>query len=241
VRWSDVGYRTLDYFFPSFCLLCGTRIPASGNLIVCSPCLDKVAFIAPPLCVRCGKPFPTLSEYDHVCGECLVHSSALTRVRALGTYEGTLRTLIHLFKYQQKRSLDSILRMLLDRKGGDLDFTDYDLVLPVPLHKKRLQERGFNQAGAWASIIGDKYHIPVNVRALRRSIPTSPQVTLQGKARKENVRNVFRISDVSLIQNKSILLVDDVYTTGATMGECASVLMHAGALLVDGYVIARAV
>lgn len=150
--------------------------------------------------------------------------------------------MIHLLKYKQKLALKPAFQALLDQSGThDMDFSCYDLIIPVPLHIRRLRERGFNQAVVWGEIVGETYCIPVKRAVLRRSTWTTPQVTLHGATRKENIRDAFSVRDASAVRNKSVLLVDDVYTTGATMGECAAVLRQVGAVLVDGFVIARAV
>jgi len=115
------------------------------------------------------------------------------------------------------------------------------MIIPVPLHKQRLRERGFNQAVLWGAAVSAKYRIPMKLNAVLRSRWTAPQVNLHGSRRENNVRNAFSVGETSCLHNASVLLVDDVYTTGATMKECARALRKGGAARIDGFVIARTV
>jgi len=242
VGWFSLFSSALDYLFPPYCLLCESRYIYQGGCFICKSCVDSISFITHPFCSRCGKPFLTQSDRDHLCGNCLTHGSYFTIVRALGTYEGSLRKIIHLLKYKQKFAIEKILTLLLDvYQNIDINFCSYDFFVPVPLHRSRLRQRGFNQAVVLGNVLRRKYNMPLQRLALQRTVATLPQVRLQGKERMKNVRNAFKIRDAALVQKKSILLLDDVYTTGATMNECARVLRDAGALRVDGFVVARAV
>ena len=234
--------KILNYFFPPFCLICGKGTPDEGSLLVCTACLRDVTLIVRPSCPRCGKPFPTARGDDHVCGECLHTTSNIHSVRALGTYEGTLRKIVHLIKYRRKAAVAVVLERLLERHGhwGD-GAAASDIIVPVPLHKQRLRERGFNQAVLWGNVVGKKFCIPVERNVILRTRWTDPQVTLRGRERENNVLNAFSVRKPALLRNTKVLLVDDVYTTGATMKECARVLRKAGASRIDGLVIARAI
>jgi ComF family protein len=149
--------------------------------------------------------------------------------------------MIHQFKYKQKFACIPVFSLMLERNQSlGLPFSSYDLFMPVPLHVSRLRERGFNQSVLWGKKLGKKYQVPVEKSALTRVLPTLPQVSLQGKARRNNVRNAFVLKNAATVRNRAILLLDDVYTTGATMNECARVLKQGGASRVDGFVIARA-
>ena len=231
----------LNYFLPPFCLVCGVRISDEKNSFVCSDCFRAITLIGHPSCIRCGKPFLTAEGDDHVCGKCLHMRSNINSVKALGTYDGTLRSLVHLIKYKQKFAAIAVVGHLLDCHTRWNDYVAaHDIIVPVPLHKRRLKERGFNQAVLWGNIVGKKFHIPVAVNAVLRTRWTAPQVSLRGRERTNNVRNAFSVNTPSLLNNASVLLVDDVYTTGATMNECARMVKKAGASRIDGLVIARA-
>jgi len=232
----------LDYFFPPRCLLCTERIERQAGVLICSSCLSAITCIESSSCPRCGKPFLTENGDDHWCGACLESESLLTIVRALGRYEDRMRSLIHLIKYKQTFAAISVIGYLLDRHTRwDAELAAHDIIVPVPLHKRRLRQRGFNQAVHWGALVSKKYRIPLARQLLERTKWTTPQVTLRGDRRKTNVRNAFRVLESSNVRHASVLLVDDVYTTGATVQECARMLQKAGAFRVDGFVIARAV
>ncbi len=136
----------------------------------------------------------------------------------------------------------NLFNFLLDHMHNHaITFSSYDLLIPVPLHRSRLRQRGFNQTVILGNILKKKYHLPLHTNILQRTAHTLPQVTLPVKARKVNMRNAFKVKESQSVEGKTILLLDDVYTTGATMNECARILKKSGASRVDGFVIARAV
>jgi ComF family protein len=232
----------LDFLFPPVCLLCGSEDLYQTGYLICKDCLNSISFISHPVCVRCGKPFLTETTRDHVCGNCLTQGPSFNLVRALGRYEGALETIIHNLKYKQKFSMAHLLRFLLDHiHNHDIIFSSYDVLIPVPLHMTRLRQRGFNQTVILGNILKKKYHLPLHTDILQRTAHTLPQVTLPVQARKVNMRNAFNVKKPQYVEGKTILLLDDVYTTGATMNECARTLKKSGASQVDGFVIARAV
>jgi len=162
--------------------------------------------------------------------------------RALGYYKGTLREAIHRWKYEEK----SYLTLFFGEKLAVgfhryWDPQSFDLLIPVPLHPKRLRERGFNQALLLVKELSQRTRIPYSKGLLRKRIPTPPQVNLSGGEREKGVRGSFHIQKDEEIKGKSILLVDDVYTTGATVNECSKVLLKAGAERVDVLTIAHAI
>lgn len=231
----------LDLLFPPSCLICGARDLYRPDTLICEACVDSIAFIAHPLCPCCGRPFFTESERDHLCGDCLGEEFSFTKVRALGRYEGSLATVIHRFKYRRKFAMAEIFKFLLGHYAPpDLDFSEYQCLVPVPLHPVKLRQRGFNQAVMWAELVSERYGVPLLRTVLKRIEATAPQVELQKKERERNVRGAFAVSKAEAIKGKTVLLLDDVCTTGATMRECARVLRNAGAFRVDGFVVARA-
>jgi ComF family protein len=232
----------LDFLFPPICLLCGSKDIYHVGCFICKDCLNSISFISHPVCVRCGRPFLTEATRDHVCGNCLTQEPYFNLVRALGRYEGALETIIHNLKYKQKFSMVNLLSFLLDHMHNhSITFPSYDLLIPVPLHRSRLRQRGFNQTVILGNILKKKYHLPLHTSILQRIAHTLPQVTLPVKARKVNMQNAFKVKEPRSVEGKTILLLDDVYTTGATMNECARILKKSGASRVDGFVIARAV
>jgi len=160
--------------------------------------------------------------------------------RSWGRYEGALLDAIHLFKYHGHISVGEALGKMMARAPYDsLETGDCSLVIPVPLHPKRLRERGFNQSLVLARQVAKWNATPLDFSALGRQVHTEAQVTLSGKKRRANVRGVFAVNDRSRVAGHRILLIDDVYTTGSTVMECARVLMKNGAREVVVLTLAR--
>lgn len=198
--------------------------------------------IVSPLCSRCGLPFISRAGEDHTCLECLTEKRYFRKARAFGVYQGTLMEAIHRLKYRGKTSLSGPLGVLAKETFCQFwGAGSIDLLLPVPLHIKRLRERGFNQAylvnRKWARLEG----IPFDGFTLSRSRWTEPQTSLARTERRRNVKGAFSLRHPDRVKGQRILLVDDVFTTGATVNECARILMKAGAEYVDVMTLARAI
>lgn len=231
-----------DLVFPPRCLSCGSNLEEGASVAICEGCRAGIGHIHSPLCPVCGEPFASEAEKDHVCGSCLNSPPPFTAARALGRFDGVLMAMIHRLKYREQSRLASPLGQLM--AAGvypGLPIGGASLVIPVPLHPQRLRQRGFNQSLLLAGAVGKRHGIPVDARSLRRPVATDPQVTLGRKERERNVRGVFAVTDGNRIRGKSILLVDDVYTTGSTLTECARVLLRAGAREVSVLTLARSV
>ena len=195
------------------------------------------------MCKCCGTIFYTPEGEDHLCDACIVSSKAFHWARSTGLYDQTLMALIHQFKYQGNLRLARPLgRMLLQTYQQFFQPENIDLILPVPLHARRFRQRGFNQAYLlvrdWKR--SDSPVPPVEKAVLLRTRWTDPQTGLGRKERISNIKRAFSVDDVQKIRGKKVLLVDDVYTTGATVNECARVLCAAGAKQVDVLTLARA-
>lgn len=161
--------------------------------------------------------------------------------RAVGLYQDTLLTAIHLFKYRGRIGIGHLLgNVMAEAAGGIWDMKVFDLILPVPLHRKRLRERGFNQALVLARRIAKRFALPLDFRTLRREAFSAPQVGLGRAERTVNVRGAFSVRPPERTAGRRILLVDDVYTTGSTLAECATTLLAAGADSVAVLTLARA-
>jgi len=229
-----------EFFLPSQCHCCDTFLP-EGQQGLCFDCLSKIRWITPPLCSTCGIPFPSQEEKDHLCGSCLQKPRYFTMSRALGYYEGPLREVIHRWKYQGKIYLSPLFGEWMARgffRHWKVDL--FDLVIPVPLHLQRLRERGFNQALLLAKELSRRTGIPYRKHLLEKMEPTVPQVILSGREREKGVKGAFHLGKGEM-QGKRILLVDDVYTTGATVNECARVLLAGGVQRVDVLTLVHAV
>jgi ComF family protein len=229
----------LDFLFPPRCPLCFRLIEPSKYPSFCPECLGDVSFIEPPFCIQCGIPFASRSEEGHLCGRCIASAAAYTRARALSVFSGTTQAAIHVLKYQNRPYIASLLMGLVERIPLDLDFVQYDVVVPVPLHRNRLKQRGYNQSLLLGREIHRRWRVPFDGRLLKRFKETVPQIELTGQRREENVKGVFSL--LGDPGGKRILLVDDVFTTGATVNECARVLLKGGANQVDVFTVARAI
>ena len=230
-----------DVIFPPRCITCGVILEEHGPLPFCPQCTDGIRFIRSPLCPRCGIPFPPAEGEDHLCGECLVTERPVAVARAVGLYEDTLLTAIHLFKYRGRIGIGKVMGSIMaDFAGGIWDMKVFSVIMPVPLHKKRLRERGFNQAVILSSRIAKRFALPLDFLTLRREVFTEPQVGLGHEERSVNVRGAFTVRKPERTARKRILLVDDVYTTGSTLAECARTLLNAEADSVAVLTLSRA-
>jgi ComF family protein len=231
-----------DLIFPPRCLTCGVLLEMHGPLPFCLPCTEALSFIDSPLCLTCGAPFAGVETGDHLCGECLATDRPYAIARSVGRYQGTLLKAIHLFKYRGRTGIGKALgRVMADFACGIWDMKVFSLIMPVPLHRKRLKERGFNQAVILAREIADRFSLPLDFMTLRRNVYTEPQVALGREERKKNVSGAFGVTKPGKVSGRRILLVDDVFTTGSTLTECAAALMQAHAEAVVVLTLARAV
>lgn len=237
--------KTLRFFFPENCGLCHLPL-RGGERFVCQDCWEKIERIEGSVCPRCGSPFA--SEYalasspSHLCGRCREETLPFATARAVGWYRGALKEVIHLFKYEGKMGLGPRLAALMaDHLPQRFPFgSSWDEILSVPLHKKRLKEREFDQSLILVQGLSQGCGIPLSWGNLVRSRWTDPQVGLNKEERQRNVRGAFALREPDRVAGRQLLLVDDVYTTGATILECCRVLQAAGVARIDVYTLARA-
>jgi ComF family protein len=230
-----------DVIFPPRCITCSAILEEHHPLPFCPQCTAGIRFIRSPLCTRCGIPFTAPEEEDHLCGECLVAPKPFALARAVGLYEATLLEAIHLFKYRGGIGTGRVLGgIMADFVGGIWDMKAFSVIMPVPLHRKRLHERGFNQAVILARSIAKRFALPLDFLTLKREVYTAAQVGLGHEERSVNVRGVFTVRKPERTAGKRVLLVDDVYTTGSTLAECTRTLLDAGADSVAVLTLARA-
>ena len=205
---------------------------------LCPVCARQFMAAESPICMRCGLIFKSRQGEDHLCGECLQSEKLYGKARAAGVHDQALMSIMHAYKYGGKVQLAGPLSKLLTAVFEHHWQPDaIDLVLPIPLHPTRFRERGFNQAyllvRSWGDIVARDI--------LQRKRPTSPQTGLGRKERLRNVRGAFAVRGPLFVKNKRILLVDDVYTTGATVKECARMLKKCNAAQVDILTVGRAI
>lgn len=230
----------IDFIFPPICSICGKPYGSELEVGICPHCISQIKYIETPLCSQCGKPFYSEVLADHLCGNCLTKKRYFNRARAMGYYDGILRKSIHLLKYKLRHNLAfPLANLMADRMQYFFKGTTYHLVVPVPLHPRRLRERGFNQALSLARLMSRKYKIPLDSCILVRRRKTKQQVGLSEQDRKDNVKGAFSLLKSDKVVDKNVLLVDDVYTSGNTVEECSKVLVKAGARGVDVLTLAR--
>ena len=222
-----LGGALLNVIFPPICQLCEDDILAGA---LCSACSGAFTthLLKSPLCTLCGEPFATNSGPDHTCGDCITARMPFTLARSAYTYKKTVLKAIHKFKYKGNTILARPLGQLLAASAINLPITP-DIVVPVPLHKKRLADRGFNQSLLLAREVSRHTGTPLDYLNLQRTLYTTPQITLKAKERERNVSGAFSLSNTAAFKGKKVLLIDDVFTTGATIRESSKVLSRAGA------------
>ena len=230
----------LDAIYPPECPSC--RVPVETMHNLCTECFAKLRMITKPMCACCGIPFVVPTGEDGKCPECLVEPPAFDRARSVMVYDGTSAPLIHALKFQDQWAGLERYTAMLCAGGADL-LASTDFIAPVPLHWRRLWRRKYNQSALLAYGISRKSGILCIPNLLCRTRYTKPQMRLKRSERAKNVRNGFAVSDkfVSEIAGKTILLIDDVVTTGATVDACAMVLKKAGAAQVNVLTLARTV
>lgn len=233
--------RLLHFLIPHQCPCC-KRFLEEKEKGICSSCLSEIRWIKPPFCSVCGVPFLSPEVDNHPCSSCTLQKRSFHMARALGYYEGALRVAIHQWKYQEKTSLTSFFGETMGERFSQYwDPSSIDLLLPVPLHPERLRERGFNQSLLLVKALSQRTGIPYQKRLLRKVHPTPPLMELRAGERERVIKGSFQVMKKEEIEGKSILLVDDVYTTGATVNECAKILLAAGAARVDVFTLAHAI
>ncbi len=233
----------IDLLYPPRCPICHAFLkhfdrPAEG---FCPDCLGAFSKLASPLCPICGRPFLSGIQEDHVCEECLRKRPFFDKALAPYLYNGRIMDAVHQYKYRGKAQMARALGPLVASFGREWMKEEKDLVvMPVPLHRKRLRKRGFNQSLLLARHVAPRLGAPVDYRSLCRIRDTQVQTGLKREERRKNVKRAFEVVDRDAVKGKTILLVDDVATTGSTLNECARVLKRAGCAKVYCLVLARA-
>jgi ComF family protein len=241
---TSAGRVLLDAVLPPLCLGCSEIVEAPGAL--CAVCWQGFSFVAPPHCARCAYPFAEDLGEGTLCGGCLARPPRYRRARAALVYDDKSRRLVLPFKHGDRTDIARACGGWMARAGAEL-LADADLVAPVPLHWRRLLTRRYNQAQLLARIVvreaapGSRTRLAPDL--LRRRRWTGSQTGLHAKERRSNVRQAFDIHPrwLATVAGKSVLLVDDVLTTGATVEACARVLQRGGARHVDVLTLARVV
>jgi len=236
-RLRRIGRALVDSVLPPRCLSCGEIVEQPDAL--CSRCWSGIAFFAPPWCVLCGLPFPHPMGEDAVCGDCAREQPIWDQARAVLRYDKNSRRLVLGFKHGDHTHSAAAFGRWMQRAGADV-LARADLLVPVPLHWTRLFRRRYNQAVLLAQAVHAAGGPEVGADWLVRRKRTPVQGHLGVAARERNVRGAFAMRPRRSVAGRHVVIIDDVMTTGATVGECARVLKHEGALSVGVLTLARA-
>jgi ComF family protein len=232
--------RGLALIYPEVCQLCHAEPATLREGFVGSQCWSQVRFIRPPLCDRCGLPFQGDLTNSFICSNCQDLDFQFSSARSAVAAKGVVLEVIHRFKYSQALWFENFLADLLVRAAAPvLRGQPWDLVLPVPLHPLKERERGFNQAALLARHLGRAASIPADETILRRTKSTGTQTHLSRNQRAANMKSAFAVRPGTCLESSRIVLVDDVFTTGATTNDCARALRRAGAAEVCVWTVAR--
>jgi ComF family protein len=239
-----IAFKNL--FFPIFCMVCRERLLTEENGYFCATCWELAPRIEPPLCPHCGRPHETMTglgnRRNFPCAACREKPlKAVHRIHGAALYEDAIAEAIKLLKFHDKQRLAVPLGALLTEHATRyLDTEAYELLVPVPLHRVRLRERGYNQSALLAKAVAPAFPQAVVWEGLKRIRPTRTQSKLAGKRRRDNVKGAFAVIG-DAVSGKRVLLIDDVVTSGGTVEECAKALIRAGAERVEVLAVTLAV
>lgn len=235
------GFRAIaDLVLPPQCLACLRRVAEQGGL--CPSCWAGLKPIERPYCEQLGTPFAYDLGEGALSPQAIADPPPFGRCRAVAIFDDVSKNLVHGLKYRDRLDISTWMANWMARAGADL-LLDADVVIPIPLHRWRLWSRRFNQSACLAQAVASQAGKPVATGALRRIKPTRQQVGLSASERDRNVRGAFEVAESHnfSVSGRTILLVDDVYTTGATVKSATRALIRAGARAVDVLVFARVV
>ncbi len=225
----------ITFLYPAQCRVCEKPLGLESVPYMCGGCWDDIPLIEPPWCEMCGIP-----NTEGNCDECATTPPPYGKLRTIAFYKSALQQAIHLFKFEKRTTLAKPLTQLtMEHIPDDCNISEYDFILPIPIHKKRLRERGFNQATLLAKGIAKNVGVQVVTDVLVRHRNTSPQSSLDREARQTNIIGAFELQKKEVVRNKRILVLDDVFTTGATVREAVKVLWDADPIEVDVLTLAR--
>lgn len=227
---SVVAHKTMSLdWLTTTCLLCANN--KGGNLGICPACMQDLPWHTKPQCTQCG-----LQSNGIICGACINVAPSFDNTTTLFTYDYPIDKLLQHYKYKEMLHLSRTFGVLLSTKLASQS-QNIDAIIPMPMHRERLKERGFNQALEIARLVADNLTISLNYKACQRIKLTPPQASLPLKDRIKNIRGVFECTEN--LSGKRIAIIDDVMTTGASLNELAKTLKKAGAAHVECWVIAR--
>ncbi len=210
-------------------------------MFLCRECGYGLFPIEGAQCSCCGLPYADEDAAEHLCEGCSKGRRRFDHARAAFIHEGAAREMVIKFKFSGRFNLaPELIRMAFDGFKAGYSSDEFDIVIPVPLHPRRLKQREYNQALLLARELGRLIDVPIDFNTLKRVRWTLPQTGLAGPERRKNVRNAFSVENPGCVKDRRILLIDDVFTTGATVDECARILKKANAGSVDVFTLTRA-
>jgi ComF family protein len=216
----------LDLLCPPTCPICHQEVETIHTL--CCSCYKQLNFITKPCCQICGRPFEYVSSENLICGSCLKQKPPFRLARSILEYDNFSKQLILSYKHGDRTNHIPLFLKFLNLVPSDL-YKNVDFIIPVPIHWTRRLKRRYNQAGLLGYALSKKVHIPLRTNILRRIKATASQGHLTPKERQRNIKNAFYVKNPKAVQNKTILIIDDVFTTGLTVNTCAKILRRAGA------------
>ena len=231
--------------YPAQCRHCGESLNPADGYYICKTCWQEIELIRRPYCETCGRPLDphaALPEVIPSCDDCPENLS-FRKARSVAVYESAVGTAFRLLKYHGKTVMAGALAdLMIEAMPMFFGMEDYDYIIPVPLHRKRRRKRGYNQVELMGERLSRAANIPMETHSLVKTVNTPPQVGLSYEERRRNVRGHFDVVSPPDLTGKRILLIDDVFTTGATVGESARVLLRKGkAEYVDAFTLLRVV
>lgn len=235
--------RAVELLYPPCCPFCDEVLEKrEANRGICRKCQLRLVYITEKHCMKCGKPLS--DEVAEYCYDCSRHRHFYTQARALLSYQGQTRAALYRFKYSNRREYAAFFGEEICRVWGRwIEHCRADYLIPIPMHDRKQRERGYNQAKVLARVIGRQMGIPVAEKVLIKVAETLPQKELSAGERRKNLQAVFQVSKRKAsgteLYGKTVILVDDIYTTGATVDAAAEVLLRAGAIHV--YVLTAAI
>ncbi len=236
-KYKKIMSAFLDIVLPPSCYVC--RESCSGKYGLCDNCIIDIQKLKGPACRRCGSK---VLSGQTLCAECSLQDSPLDKNWSACRYDGKMRECIHLFKYKGYLGLVDIFGDIVKEfVENNKIYNEVDIIAPVPLHPAKRRERNYNHAEILASAISKNFSIPIDLKNLKKIKWSHSQSELKKEERKKNVKNTFILADARPFQDKRVLLVDDVYTTGATLRECARILKESGAAKVFSITLAKVI
>ncbi|MCE5314870.1 MAG: ComF family protein [Armatimonadota bacterium] len=229
----DLWNGLLDLVYPAHCLVCGT----AGDDYLCANCIEQIDVIGEQHCIRCAMPCEA-----PICNDCRNQLYEFESAASAGVYEGVLRKALHALKYDRHLVMVEPLADLMTRCFPRRQFSGkVDVVVPIPIHRCRMVDRGFNQSLELSRRMCERLSLPLEPQVLYKTRRTRHQADLSQDQRVANLRCAFGVSNPNIVAGKQVLLVDDVFTTGSTLNEAALALKNAGAQSVHVYTLSRSV